>query len=284
MAQVFAEDWAVALQTRLTEPTKWKDFMRVDISDKYVLHNPFRTDATINTLTRYSAYTAAQIAQTDETVTINDSFIIAEVIDRADLAQSGYLSQMESADHQGVMLNEKIESYIYSQHALWTDVGDDGAGGLASASTTLFTVTNNNIDNVVTAFSRIISAAKGDSLYERNGGFIVWTPTMFEYLQQFMMAAGFSTADQALKTGVQGGIEYMGFTHYRSSLLTASHVFAGVKKVAHLGILRSTYGQIVVDEKDPGLISGVGITSRLDLKCKAWAKVKPVIFDFNATT
>jgi hypothetical protein len=34
-----------------------------------------------------------------------------------------------------------------------------------------------------------------------------------------------------------------------------------------------------VNEKDPGLISGVGITSRLDLKVKAWTKTVPVLFN-----
>jgi hypothetical protein len=94
-----------------------------------------------------------------------------------------------------------------------------------------------------------------------------------------MMANGFSTADAALKGGVKGGVEYMGFTHYQSNLLTAGHLLAGVKKLYHLGILRATYGQVIVDEKDPGLVSGVGITSRIDIGIKAWAKTKPVLFD-----
>lgn len=280
MSIVYKEDWAVAVQARLSENVKWKDFMRVDISDKYTLHNPYRTDATVASLTRYTAYSAAAVAHTDETVTISQGFVISEVIDRADLAQSGYLSQMESADHQGTMLNEKIESYIYSKHADITDFGDTGGGVFGLASTAI-TVSATNIDNIITSLSKQISVAKGDALYERNGGFIVWRPADFEFLQQFMMANGFTAADRALNNGVYGGVDYMGFTHYRSSLLTAGHVLAGVKKVYHLGILRSTYGQIVVDEKDPGLISGVGITSRIDIMTKAWAKVKPVIFDVN---
>lgn len=275
MAVVYAEDWAQTVQDRLSEETKWKDFMKVDISNTRLLHNPYRTDATINTLTRYTPYTAAAVAQTDENVTIDASFIIAEVIDRADLAQSTYLSQMESADHQAVMLNEKIESYIYAQYAGLTAFDNTQLGGAAGN----ITVSQTNIDNIITGISRQISVAKGDTLFERYGGFIVWRPADFELLQQFMMANGFSTADNALKGGVKGGVDYMGFTHYRSNLLTTGHVVAGVKKLWHLGILRGTYGQIVVDEKDPGLVSGIGITSRLDLKVKAWAKTKPVLFD-----
>ncbi|MBR1146679.1 hypothetical protein [Bradyrhizobium sp. AUGA SZCCT0431] len=249
--------------------------MKVDISDKRELHNPHRTDASIQTLTRYTAYTSAAVAQTDETVVIDASFLISEVIDRADLAQSGYVSQMESADHMGVMLNEKIESYIYAQHAQFTDFDNAAIGGSAGN----IDISETNVDEVITGMLREIHEAKGSSLLERNGAFIVWRPADFEKLTRFMMANGFSTADNALKNGVKGGIDYMGVTHYQSNLLTAGHLFGGVKKVAHLGILRATYGQIVVDEKDPGLVSGVGITSRIDIKVKAWAKTAPVLFD-----
>ncbi len=275
MTIIYKEDWAVKVQERLSEMTKWKDFMRVEITNTKTLHNPYRTDVTVATLTRYTAYTAAAVAQTDETIAVDASFICAEVIDRADLAQSGYATQMESADHQGVMLNEKIESYIYAQYGDLTTFDNTQLGGGAGN----ITVSASNVDNIITGIARQISVAKGDTLYERNGGFIVWRPADFELLTQFMMANGYSTADNALKGGVKGGVDYMGFTHYKSNLLTAGHVVAGVKKVWHLGILRDTYGQIVVDEKDPGLVSGVGITSRLDLKTKAWAKTKPVLFN-----
>lgn len=275
MAVVYKEDWAVKVQERLSEPTKWKDFMRVEISNTRTLHNPYRTDVTVSALTRYSAYTPAQIVQTDETVTIDASFIAPEIIDRADLAQSGYLSQMESADNQGILLNEKIESYVYSQYAQLTTFDNASLGGSAGN----ITVSATNIDNIITGISRQISVAKGDALYERYGGFIVWRPADFELLTQFMMANGFSTADNALKNGVAGGIDYLGFTHYKSNLLTAGHLVAGVKKLWHLGILKDTYGQIVVNELDPGNVSGISIVSRLDLKVKAWAKTVPVLFN-----
>jgi hypothetical protein len=175
----------------------------------------------------------------------------------------------------GVMLNETIESLIYAQHAQLTDFDNASIGGAAGN----ITVSTSNIDDIITGIQREISEAKGDTLYERNGGFIVWRPADFEKLQSFMMANGFSTADNALKGGVKGGIDYMGMTHYRSNLLTAGHAIGGVKKVYYLGILRATYGQVIVDEKDPGLVSGIGITSRIDIGIKAFAKVTPVLFD-----
>lgn len=277
MSIVYAEDWVTKVQERLSEPTKWKDFARVEISNSRVVHNPYRTDPSIQTLTRYTAYTLAQVALTDETITIDASFLIAEVIDRADLAQSTYLSQMESADRQGIVLNEKIESYIYAQYGDLTTFDNTEIGGAAGN----ITVSTSNVDDIVRAVVRKISVAKGDTLAERNGIFIVWRPADFEILTAFMQANGFSTADNALKGGVQGGVDYMGVTHYKSNLLTAGHLVGGVKKVWHLAILRDTYGAIVVDEKDPGLVSGISIVSRLDLKTKAWANVKPVLFNIT---
>lgn len=275
MAVIYKEDFAVKLQERLSEQTKWKDFMKVEISNMRLLHNPYRTDVTLQALTRNTAYTSAAVAETDETVTISTGWLGSEVIDRADLAQSTYVSQMESADHMGVMLNEKIESLIYAEYAQLTTFDNTQLGGAAGN----ITVTAGNIDNIITAIDRQISVAKGDTLKDQRGAFIVWRPADFELLQQFMMSNGFSTADNALKGGVKGGVDYMGFTHYRSNLLTAGHLIAGVKGLFHIGILRDTYGQIVVDEKDPGLISGVGITSRIDIGIKAWAKTKPVLFN-----
>lgn len=276
MAIIYAEDWVTKLQERLAEPTKWKDFMRVEISNTRTLHNPYRTDATVLTLVPYTAYVPAQIALTDESVSIDAPFVIPEIIDRADLAQSGYLRQMEIAENQGVQIDEKVESYIYAQHAQWTDFDNASIGGAAGN----ITVSVSNIDDIIRGIKREIKKAKGEKLFARNGGFIVWRPEDFELLEAFMQANGFSTADKALAEGADmGGVQYMGMTHYSSNLLTAGHLFAGVKKVAHLGILRDTYGQIMVNEKDPGNVSGISIVSRLDLKVKAWAKTKPVLFD-----
>ncbi len=277
MAIVYREDWVTKLQERLSEVCKWKDFMRVEISNIRTLHNPYRTDATVLTLVPYVAYVPAQIALTDESVTIDAPFVIPEIIDRADLAQSGYLKQMEIADNQGIQLNEKIESYVYAQYAQLTTFDNTELGGAAGN----ITVSSSNIDDIIRAVKRKIRKAKGQTLMARNGVFIVWRPEDFELLEAFMQANGFKTADDALKDGAEDGMYFMGATHYASNLLTAGHLVAGVKKLWHLGILRETYGAIMVNEKDPGNVSGVSIVSRLDLKVKAWFKTAPVLFNIT---
>ncbi len=277
MAIVYQEDWVTKLQERLSEPTKWKDFMRVEITNTRTLHNPYRADPTVLALVPYTAYVPAQVALTDESVTIDAPFVIPEIIDRADLAQSGYLRQMEIADMQALLLNEKIESYVYSQFAQLTTFDNTELGGPAGN----ITVSSSNVDDIIRAVTRKIRVAKGDTMMERNGVFIVWRPTDFEILTAFMQANGFMSADKALQEGAKGGVDYMGVTHYTSNLLTAGHLVAGVKKVWHLGILRDTYGMIMVNEKDPANVSGISIVSRLDLKVKAWFKTTPILFNIT---
>ena len=128
---------------------------------------------------------------------------------------------------------------------------------------------------------REIREASGEGLMNRNGAFIVWYPTHFEILESYMQANGFVTADTALKGGTKQGIEYMGVTHYSSNLLATGHVVGGVKKVYHLGILKDTYGQVMVNEKDPLNISGISVVSRADFKGKVWENVLPVLFNIH---
>ena len=275
MAIIYAEDWAVKLQERLSERVKWKDFMDVRYTTTRVIHTPFKTDATPTALTPYSAYSPETPALTDESLTISVPYVTAEYIDRADLVQSTYLTQMITADQQGVLMNEKIESLIYAQHALLTNFDNADIGGSAGN----ITVSSSNIDDIIRAMKKVISVAKGDSLADRNGLFIVWRPADFELLEAFMQANGFSTADTALTGGAKGGVNYMGVTHYKSNLQVSGHLLGGVKKVFTLGVLSTTYGQIMVNEKDPDNVSGISVVSRFDIGYKAWNKIKPVIFD-----
>lgn len=277
---VYAEEWATKLQDRLSEPTKWKDICRVEYTNSRTLHNPYLTDPTVQTGTRGSSYTMQPIVTTDESVVISNFKILPQFIDRADLAQSTFINQMEMADRQAVLLNETIEAAVYGDHANFTNFGDLGAGAVGLGSNTI-TVSATNIDDVIRGIKREIRVANGETLLEQKGGFIVWRPADLELLEGFMQANGFGTADRALNGGTYQGVQYMGMTHYSSNLLASGHVFAGVKGLYHLGILRATYGQVVVNDKDPGNVSGISVVSRVDYAGKAWLKVKPVLFDVN---
>ncbi len=281
---IYAEEWATKLQERLNYQTIWKDICNVEYTNMRVLHNPYLTDASAAAHTRGSVYTIQDVTIADDYVTINQSAIVPQMIDRADLAQTTFVNQMVLADKQGQLLNEKIGSYLFGLHASYTNIGDSN-GVVTLASTTTITVSATNIDDIIRGVKREITKANGDALLERNGGFIVWRPADFELLEAFMQANGFVTSDTALKNGATSGVDYMGLTHYRSNLLTANHVFAGVKKVMHLGIVKDTYGQIVVNQ-DPtgtsgGQFSAISVVSRADYVGKVWTNVLPILYDIN---
>ena len=80
------------------------------------------------------------------------------------------------------------------------------------------------------------------------------------------------------------GFYYMGFTHYVSNSLVSetatTHIIAGVNKMYHLGILSTTYGELIQDN-EPDRRSGIALISRVDYKGKAWANVRPLLYDMQ---
>lgn len=283
---IYPEDWAEKLQERLDEECVFKEVCRVEYTNTKTLHNPYSTDAAVQSGTRGSAYTHQDITITDDSITIDTFKILPQLIDRADLAQTDYAKQMDLADSQGVLLNEAIETGMLAAHSQLTDFGTLNIGG-GGAATDQITVSAANIDDIIRGIKTAIRKAKGKSLMRRFGAFIIWREEDFEILEAYVQANGFSTADNALKNGTLEGFKYMGVEHYSSTLHTANHLIAGVKKQLHLGIVKATYGQVVIDEEpatNSGAVSGIGVVSRVDFKYKAWAKTIPVLFDINVTT
>lgn len=276
---IYKEDWTVKLQETLDAPTFWKDVCRVDYTTSKVLHNPYQAKSAAASLTRGTAYSVADFTMTDDNVSIDTGFVVAEFIDRADLAQTGYDMQMERAQRQGEEINLTVEETFLGDYANLTSFDNTELGGGAGD----ITASASNIDDIIRAIKKKIYTANGGKQYARNGGFIIWDPTRFQLVEAFAQANGFNEADKALKNGANSGLEYMSFTHYVSNSLTTEtatlHVVAGVKKMYHIGILSSTYGYLMVDDKDPGLKSGINLVSRLDMKGKAWNNTKPLLYN-----
>jgi hypothetical protein len=284
----YQEEWAVSLQERLKKPTNWKETCDVTYSDSQVFVIPYvgtASESAIQTgLTRGNTYTFQDITQTTETLTIATYDILAELIDRADEAQSNYAQRMNRARLQGDKVNERLEAIVLGQHALLTDLGDTG-GGVIGLGAGAITITESNVDNLVRGIIEQIYTANGFTQYRRDGGFVEWRPQDWTAMTTFMQANGWNLADQALKQGGEIGIDYMGLKHYVSTSHAAGHVFAGVRKVFRIGVLKSTYGQTYITE-DPagsggGNISGISVNTRLDYGVKVPAVLKPLVFDVN---
>lgn len=278
MAIVPSEEFETKLQERLSAPTVWKEVCKVTYTNTGTLHNPYLTDSTVGDGTRGTGYTSTAVATTDEEVSITDYSYSAQHIDEADLAQKSFSDFMEIADNMATMLNEKLETAMLAEHALWTNFDNSNIGGSAGN----ITVATSNIDDIIIEMKTAIRTAGGGDLADRNGMFIQWREADFAKVERLASSQGFNTADDALKNGIKQGFKYLGVEHYSTSKNVAGHVFGGVKKAFHLGICKSTYGklkQIVNPVVSGAQISGLGLETRIDRKFKAWNKMVPVLFD-----
>jgi len=182
---VWLEDWSVKLQERLGYPTNWKEVCRVEYTNDRVFNNPYMsTVPSLQPHTRGSAYTHQLFALTNEYVTINQSYILPLIIDRADLAQCKYVKQMEMANLQGQLINEHLETDMLANHGMWTDFDNSAIGGAAGN----ITVDANNLDDIIRGVKREIREANGKDLMKRNGVFIIWRAPDFEILEQVAQA------------------------------------------------------------------------------------------------
>lgn len=279
---LYKEDWSVKLQERLNRYSAWKDVCRVEFTNSRVLNNPFIADITTQTLNRGSQYSYRELSETNETRTINVNRTLALFIAAADIAQSDYLKQMELAAWLGDQMNEAIDTYCWSSANLNTleyfdnvDIG--GAAGSIDVSIT-------NVDDIIRNVRRLIFAANGGPRLQRDGGFFLWQPADFMELEAFAQANGFNTADNVLKNGIEHGFSYGGFDHYVLNSIASTHNVAGVKKQLHLGIHRDTYGQLMIDEKDPAQLAGTGFRLQTDMVLTNWERGGSLVFDIATTT
>lgn len=273
------------LQDRLDRPQTWKEMVKVEsTNDRVVSSSYMSTTPTVTTVTRGTGLVLSTFAETAQTMTISTGRDLGLFVDWGDLAQSSWTKPAELFDRIGALLNEFIESNVLAQHASWTDFGTSEIGG-GGSSTTQITVTANNVDDIIRAVKREIREANGQFLMNENGVGYVWRAADFELLEAFVQASGFTTADDALKEGTVEGLHYMGVDHYWSNDHTANHLFAGVKKIERLGVLKATYGRAHVIDFPAGdtntYLSGQSFYSRVDIGHLIPTAHAGILFDIN---
>jgi hypothetical protein len=254
------------LQDRLDHPQTWKEMLDVTITNDRVISSSYMsTTPSIQTVTRGTGHAAQTFAETAETLTISTGRDLGLVVDLADEAQSPWTKPAELFDRIGALLNEFVEANVLAQHASWTDFDNASIGGGAGN----ITVSASNIDDIIRGVKREVREANGQSMMNQKGLGFVWRAADFELLEAFVQANGFMSADKALKEGTVEGLRYMGADHYWSNDHTAGHVFAAVKKVQRLGILKKTYGRSHVIEFPAAdsntFFSGTAYYSRIDI-------------------
>lgn len=273
------------LQDRLDHPTTWKEMCDVMITDTRVISTSYMsTTPSVQSVTRGTGHVMQTFVETAETLTISTGRDLGLFVDFADLSQSPWTKPAELFDRIGALLNEYIESAVLAQHATWTDFGTASIGG-GGAATDAITVSASNIDDIIRGVKREIREANGQSKMNQYGVGFVWRAADFELLEAFVQANGFQTADMALKEGTVEGLRYMGVDHYWSNDHTSGHVFAGVKKIQRLGILRGTYGRAHTIDFPAGdtntYLSGRSFYSRVDIGHLTPTAHAGLVFDIN---
>lgn len=273
------------LQDRLDAPTTFKEMCDVTITDTRVISSSYMsTEPSVQTVTRGTGHSMQTFAETAETLTISTGRDLGLFVDWADLAQSPWTKPAELFDRIGALLNEFIEGNVLAQHASWTDFGNN-AGTFEAGETTQITVSASNIDDIIRGVKREIREANGQMMMNQYGVGFVWRATDFELLEAFVQANGFATADRALEEGTVEGLHYLGVDHYWSNEHTANHVFAGVKRVQRLGILRGTYGRAHTIDFPAGdtntYLSGQSFYSRVDIGHLTPTAHSTIVYDVN---
>ena len=217
--------------------------------------------------------------ETAENLDITTGRDLGLYVDWADLAQSPWTKPAELFDRIGALLNEFIESDWLAQHADWTNFDNSAIGGGAGN----ITVSATNIDDIIRGVKRKIREANGQSMMNAKGVGFVWRAADFEILEAFTQANGFQEADKALKEGTVEGLHYLSVDHFWSNEHTSGHLFAGVKKVTRLGILRGTFGRahtIDFPAADTNtFFSGQAFYSRVDIGHLTPTAHKTLVFD-----
>lgn len=295
-AYIYQQAWENRLARRLDKPQNWKDVCDVVYTDTQQHNFPLISSANEPAVSATYLANAADrsdlskvipfviVTETNQTLTITLSEIDSAYVDYADQAQSNYAKMAGLGDLLGKKVGERVEAIILANHTAWTNVGDDGTGGVGLATTNL-TVSSTNVDEIVRGVIEQIQTANGFDLYKENGGFIVWRPADWTKLVTFMQANGYSFADEALKTGGRIGQDSMGLFHYVSTSHATNHLMAGVRKVQKFGVLATTYGKTYVNEmpasSTAGSLSGTQIHTRVDYGLLVPTNLLPVVYDIN---
>ena len=278
----YAQIFDSVLQQRLNLPQTWKDVCEVRIADTRIINTSYEsTQPAITTVTRGTGFVIQDFVQTNNTLTISTGRDLATFSDWGDLGQSPWTTGVEQFKRIGNRLNEFVETQFLADQASWTDFDNASIGGGAGN----ITVSANNVDDIIRGIKREIRENNAAELANERGTCFVWRAADFEYLEAFVQANGFQTADTALKEGTAPGLRYMAADHYYSNSHTAGHVFAGVKKVVMIGLLRTTYGRAHTIEFPAGStnnnLSGVAWYSRVDMGALTPGGLSTAVFDIT---
>lgn len=248
----------------------------VDRSDAKTIQNPYSSQPTVTVQALAGTYTVADFTTTDDTLTVNNEFIVAEHVKDFESTLANFDLFAARTDEQAFAVASAIDHFVLN------NLLEDGTGAYTTPTGGFTTPANINVimSNLISKVAGYIDAYKGLFLVIENTdvpGFI-----------QAQATNGFSFADAALNNGWMAS--YMGVDIYvvRSGLFAdetygtttytnSGHRCFGVKGVATYAAPRG----VRFEEKSVTLKTGKEVVTYGYIGFKLWAPKASLIVDIT---
>ena len=171
-----------------------------------VVHRPYHTVPSVKAYTRGTAVTIQDQTVTDESLTVDQSFVTPFYVDDLDALQSNYPLMNKLADEAAIKLSNKIDGDVLGEYDQADSDVDDGTLGGTSGNG--ITVTTSNIQAIFAAAKRKLRKTL-NSNFKEGDLFAAVSPHFEETLLKYLAGRETVLGDS---TGMNGHIgKYFGF-------------------------------------------------------------------------
>jgi hypothetical protein len=265
-----------SLEKQLRQALIAEKICEVDRSNAKTIQNPYGSQPTVTVQALAGTYTVADFTTTDDTLTVNNEFIVAEHVKDFESLLSNFDLFADRMDEMNYAVAKQIDRFVLN------NLLEDGTGTYTTPVGGFTTASNIN-----EIFANLISKVAGytDAF---KGLFLVLENTDITGLIQAGAASGFSFADSVLNNGLMSS--YMGVDIYvtRSSTFAdetlgtttytnSGHRVFGVKGVATYAAPRG----IQVTEKEVTLKTGKELATWGYIGFKLWTTKASLIIDIT---
>jgi len=264
------------LEKQLRQALICEKICDVDRSNAKTIQNPYGSQPTVTVQALAGTYSVADMTTTDDTLTVNNEFIVAEHIKDFESLLSNFDLFADRTEEMNYAVAKQIDRFVLN------NLTEDATGSYTTPAGGFTTASNVN-----TIFANLISQVAGyTDAYK--GLFLVLENTDVPGLIQAGAASGFSFADAVLNNGLMSS--YMGVDVYvtRSSTFAdetlgtttytnSGHRVFGVKGVATYAAPRG----IQVDEKSVTLKTGKEVVVWGYIGFKLWATKTGLVVDIT---
>jgi len=264
------------LDTILRNALVAEKICEVDRSNAKTIQNPYGSQATTVVSALTGTYTVADYSTTDDTLTVDNEFKVAEQVYDFEETLSKFDLFANRADEQAYSIAAAIDSFVIN------NLCEDGTGTYTTPAGGFTTAANVNV-----ILSNLISKVTGYAdVYK--GLFLVVENTDTVGIMQAQATNGFSFADMALNNGLltkQMGVEiyvvrtgtFTDATVGTKTWTNSGHRVFGVKNVA-------TYAQpqgVKFEEKGVSGKTGMEVVTYGYIGFKLWSVKAGLIIDIT---